>query len=115
MSHLTALGQRVTTQFPHADAPHFVYRAYDSDGALLYVGVTYNPPLRFHMHAKSSSWWADMAKVRLIVFPNRAYALEKEREAIWWERPVHNKRSPQPQEVRERYLHLLRRDVEGAS
>lgn len=109
MSHTTAIGQLVTTRHPHTNEPHYVYRAYDADGTLLYVGVTYNPPLRFHLHAKTSVWWPDMARVRLIVFPNRAYALEKEREAIWFEMPLHNKRSPKPREIRERHLKLLSR------
>lgn len=73
-----------------ANQPHFVYRCYDTSGRLIYVGCTNNPPARLASHRKSS-WWFDQTKnVRVIVFPDRAYALAKERMAIGEERPRWN-------------------------
>jgi predicted GIY-YIG superfamily endonuclease len=70
--------------------PNFVYRCYDSSGRLIYVGCTVNPGKRMKEHGKSS-WWADQVAVtRVIVFPDRRYALLKEREAIGEERPRWN-------------------------
>lgn len=104
---ITALGQRVTTQHPHREAPHFVYRLFDREGCLLYIGVTYNPPLRMLQHSRTADWWSDVASARLLVFPDRAYALEKEREAIWQEKPAHNKKADRPLAVANQRPHVL--------
>lgn len=72
--------------------PHYVYRYYDSAGALLYIGCTVNPRARDKQHRASSSWYSEVASVRRIVFPNRWYARQREREAIQAEHPAHNVR-----------------------
>lgn len=74
-----------------AAQPHYLYRCYDADGALLYVGMTYNPPARMRQHAKRAAWYPLADSFRLTVFPSREYAAEKEREAIIRERPRFNK------------------------
>lgn len=37
--------------------PHFVYRAFDEDGRLLYVGCTIDFLIRLREHRKSSVWY----------------------------------------------------------
>lgn len=75
---------------PGDERPHFVYRCYDSNGVLLYVGCSVTPVYRIDSH-RENSWWGDrIDSVRFTVFPDRDYALSKEREAIWAERPVCN-------------------------
>lgn len=69
------------------DIPHFVYRCYDRDGRLLYVGCTNNPVYRLQSHAANSWWGSKIHSTRLIVFPNRDKALSVERLAIWSEMP----------------------------
>lgn len=46
---------------------HYVYRCYDASGALLYVGCTKDPAARrtAHRHSLASSWFADVARVKL--------------------------------------------------
>ena len=70
--------------------PHYVYRCYDATGALLYVGCTNNPVARLAQHRKSSWWFERTATTRLLVFPNRLYALDRERQAIAEEMPLCN-------------------------
>lgn len=74
-----------------AGQPHYVYRCYDAEGVLLYVGMTYNPPARMRQHSKKAEWFPRAVAVRFIVFPTRDYAMQKEREAIVLERPEFNK------------------------
>lgn len=67
--------------------PHFVYRCYDADGVLLYVGCSVNPTARVEQH-RATAWWGDrIASVRNLVFPTRRDALARERDAIYTERP----------------------------
>lgn len=72
------------------DLPHYVYRCYDADDRLLYVGCSYNPPSRFRQH-RSTEWYGDVARTRLVVFPDRRKALDMERLAIETEGPIHNR------------------------
>lgn len=70
--------------------PNYVYRCYDSVGRLIYVGCTVEPVRRVQSHRKNA-WWGDqIARVRYTVFPDRNYALAKEREAIALEQPRWN-------------------------
>lgn len=75
------------------DVPHYLYRCYDADDRLLYIGCSNGPLARVESH-RESAWWGDrIARVRFTVFPDREYALSKEREAIYLERPICNVRS----------------------
>lgn len=67
-----------------------VYRCFDSDDDLLYVGCTSNWPARLVMHASSpdSTWWSyRVAKVKVSLAPSRAAGLAAERDAIRAEKP----------------------------
>lgn len=78
---------------PH---PHYVYRCYDATSRLIYVGCTNNPVNRLASHRRKA-WWGDqIASTRLIVFPTRSKALEKEREAIATEKPRWNVKGKWP-------------------
>lgn len=67
--------------------PHYVYRCYDIDGRLIYIGCTNNPRSRFQLHESGSWWWQFVASQRCTVFPDREKALQVERDAIYDERP----------------------------
>ena len=69
---------------------HVVYRFYDADREVLYIGITINPPARFTQHQVSKTWWDDVARITLEKHPSRESALLAEREAIITERPHHN-------------------------
>lgn len=97
--------------------PHYVYRHYDADDRLIYVGCTNNPPARLRAHRKSSWWGAQIARSTHIVFPNRQKALDKEREAIALEQPRWNVKGRWPyrnQWAESDYLDYLTAIREGA-
>lgn len=69
---------------------HVLYRLYDQDGALLYVGITNSIPNRFKRHADEQRWWPEVTGCRVEFLPDRAALQRAERDAIWFERPRHN-------------------------
>lgn len=70
---------------------HFVYRAFNADGALLYVGCTYRLDSRLAAHRATSKEWSDHAvKVKVSGPYNYETARDLERQAIHTERPLHN-------------------------
>lgn len=67
-----------------------LYRFFDRDGRLLYVGIAGNPGRRWTRHASGKLWWGDVNRAELAHFASREAALDAEREAIIAERPIHN-------------------------
>lgn len=72
------------------DQQHVLYRMYDGDDHLLYVGITLDVAHRFADHRQGKTWWADVATIRLEHFGTRADLEAAEVAAIVAERPVHN-------------------------
>lgn len=68
-----------------------LYRLYDAEGVLLYVGVSGNPPARWTNHAATQTWWPEVAKLTLAWFDTREMALDAELRAIGTEHPRHNR------------------------
>ena len=66
-----------------------VYRAYDEDGDLLYVGISMNPDGRFAKH-RSSAWWPEVDEITIQWFDGREPAKAVERRAIIEESPRYN-------------------------
>jgi hypothetical protein len=69
---------------------HFVYRAYDDAGRLLYVGCTGRLHSRHLAHRRESDWYPFAARFHTTGPFAREVALEKEREAIEAEAPAFN-------------------------
>lgn len=67
-----------------------VYRLYDTEDQLLYVGLTANPSKRWTEHATSKSWWGQVARKDIEWFDSRADAARAELTAIEEEEPLHN-------------------------
>lgn len=70
-----------------------LYRLYDANDQLLYVGVSSRPPIRMAQHAADKSWWGEVATQELEWLDDRETALDAEREAIRSERPRYNHQS----------------------
>jgi hypothetical protein len=70
-----------------------LYRIYNRDGDLLYVGISYSAIVRQAQHKAAQPWWGDVARIDVQPLGNvpRAEAERIEREAIVTERPRHNK------------------------
>lgn len=72
--------------------PTALYRLYDADSNLLYVGITYHPRHRFISHKRTKNWWPDVARFEITWHSSFDAAQEVEREAITTEQPLHNTR-----------------------
>lgn len=67
-----------------------LYRWYDENDVLLYVGVSVNAYFRAKSHKTNASWWAEAATMRLESFDTREAVLAAEKLAIQTEHPVYN-------------------------
>lgn len=76
--------------------PHVVYRCYDADDRLLYIGCTHDIGGRMQVHASSwgnpASAVLNMRMVRSteVEYPDKATARAAERQAIFDEAPLLN-------------------------
>ncbi|MFE2164852.1 GIY-YIG nuclease family protein [Streptomyces sp. NPDC059447] len=74
-----------------------LYRLYDADGRLLYVGISANPEQRWKGHeVYSGRWWALVTEKVIEWHADRELALAHEFLAIWREAPAHNRRRTPP-------------------
>lgn len=73
-----------------AVAPTGVYRFYDADEQLLYVGVSSNLRTRWKEHEDNRPWWGDIARHDVTWFATRAKALAEESRAICEDSPRYN-------------------------
>lgn len=82
-----------STDRPTRWGPTLLYRFYDANCDLLYVGVTGRPDERFTAHRRNARWWNEIAFLDTEMLPSMYEALRAEREAIHAESPIHNRRS----------------------
>lgn len=78
----------------HGDEPTALYRWYDEDGVLLYVGVSFNPAARLTTHRYGPAPWRRIKRIELAWYDNRAAAFAAESEAIRTEDPLLNANGP---------------------
>lgn len=76
---------------PPAGMTQALYRYFDIEGRLLYLGFTERPNIRFVTHASKSPWIIFAVRVEIRWYPSRATAESAERTAIRIERPVFNR------------------------
>lgn len=69
----------------------YLYRAFDHENKLLYVGVSGKWSERLHQHEKTSQWMDKTDWVKIERYPDRDSVLNAERAAIIRERPLFNK------------------------
>lgn len=67
-----------------------LYRHFDKDGVLLYVGISCNAMRRTEDHSKNSEWFGDVSSITIEMFETRSLAIEAEKNAIKKEKPMHN-------------------------
>lgn len=70
----------------------YLYRLYDVDNNLLYIGISYNLKMRFSKHARTKDWWPQVHKKYIRKYPNRFEAARIEEQAIKKYHPKHNNR-----------------------
>jgi len=67
-----------------------LYRFFDKDDILLYVGISINAAMRSSQHRQDKHWWSDVARMEVEHTKSRDEALQRERDAIRIEQPLHN-------------------------
>jgi predicted GIY-YIG superfamily endonuclease len=80
---------------PLASRPTALYRFYDADDVLLYVGITYDLKKRWSTHRLDKSWWHLVSRKTHEWYANRALAEAAEARAIETERPRFDATLPQ--------------------
>jgi hypothetical protein len=68
-----------------------VYRFFDIDGRLVYVGYTASLSHRLEQHRRGASWWPQVHRGTYEVFDDEETAREAEAKAILFERPLANR------------------------
>jgi len=70
---------------------NILYRLYDADGELLYVGITREVAQRMKNHRYASrAWFGRVASIETTTFPSHFDAWQAEGEAIRTEGPLFN-------------------------
>ena len=73
---------------------HHVYRYYNSNNELLYVGVTYDLQKRIRGHKSTQPWFDEIDRQEYETFSNRDDAIFEEARLIQVLNPLHNKQRP---------------------
>ncbi|MBY6055360.1 hypothetical protein [Leisingera daeponensis] len=73
-----------------------VYRHFDEDGELLYIGACTSYENRERKHRSSAEWFPQIARVEFEYFDSLREAFAAERSAIWFENPKHNRMVAEP-------------------
>ncbi len=71
-----------------------LYRHFDENGALLYVGISVNAAARTSAHSKSAPWFNSVVRIEIEQHLSYRDALNAEAVAIVIERPIHNRMIP---------------------
>lgn len=83
-----------------------IYRHYDSEGTLLYVGITSDPHARERQHARQSQWARYVATINVQWCVDRNTALAVELRAIQSEAPVFNTGEAAPGQAKRAGLYM---------
>lgn len=81
---------RESGMFGDWNVPTALYRYFDVNGDLLYVGISFDPGRRDREHARSKAWHMSAVKQQVEWYDNRFDAFAAEQDAIKIERPIHN-------------------------
>ena len=85
-----------------------LYRLFDAEGDLLYVGISGYPTLRLQQHAGDKPWWNEVASHTIEWLTDRPTAEAAEVAAIRAEKPRYNAQPP-----RQKAPKLVRTSVSG--
>lgn len=77
----------------------YLYRFFDAEDRLLYVGITRDVGSRFGAHRRQAGWWSEAVRCDYRALPDRPAAEAAEALAIATERPLHNASRPTPESV----------------
>lgn len=72
------------------DEPTALYRLYDANDVLLYLGITFSPQARWEQHRNRTHWFHQVARKEVEWYPTRSAALAAEEKATALETPLHD-------------------------
>lgn len=81
-----------------------LYRHFNKEGELLYVGISSSALRRLAEHEEASHWFTQISSVTIEHYPDRKAAMEAEKAAIRAENPRHN--------VQRHVIHISKRAME---
>lgn len=119
LNEATSARKRRPSKRPHVEAKRkgvrrretVLYRYYDTEDVLLYVGISANMPGRLDSHETDSTWMDFAARSTLEHFGDRADAEAAEQAAIEADRPLFNiLHNDNPDRVRRIVDYLIDRD-----
>lgn len=84
-----------------------VYRHYDSNGVLLYVGVANDPAQRAMAHRGRSKWYRLVDRTEVVWYTDRRLAFDAEANAIRTELPLFNVQQARPEAMAAGIRYLL--------
>jgi excinuclease UvrABC nuclease subunit len=73
-----------------APRTEFLYRLFDAERTLLYVGITWNPFVRWTHHSKTKDWWPEVCHAELFTCSDNRHARDWETWCIKTLNPLHN-------------------------
>lgn len=82
----------VPCNHPKRDEPTCLYRHWNADGELLYVGISLSSIDRLAAHRSGSPWFREIARIDIEWHSDRLSAMRAERIAIQSESPKYNQR-----------------------
>lgn len=74
------------------DPSHFMYRHFDADGRVLYIGTARQPDTRTSRHRVASPWWSRVSRIEWERHASHQEARRAEIAAIEREQPIYNQR-----------------------
>lgn len=95
---------------------HCLYRHFDADNALLYVGISSSLAARIETHRRASEWFPRVCSISVQHFATRAELEAAERAAIAAEKPPYNRRvdgAPKPTKPRKKADALMPRETDA--
>lgn len=69
-----------------------LYRYFDKEGTLLYIGITSDEIARMVAHRGTKHWYKQVTRIDLEFYDSLELAMLAEKKAIHSEKPLHNKR-----------------------
>jgi hypothetical protein len=72
------------------DEPTALYRIRGEADLLLYIGISWNPALRWNQHQLKQPWWAELRSLTVEWYDSRPEAEAAEESAVVAERPKYN-------------------------
>jgi len=77
-------------------AKHYLYRHFDADGRLLYVGISFCAVRRNAQHQRTALWFPDVRTITIEELPSKSAAVAAERRAITRTKPSKNRKAGKP-------------------